>query len=299
MKLRFATLALLLIGLFPTSLILAQEPASTIESLYVAFWPDYDDPSVLVLMTGTLPADVSLPAEVTIPLPPGAEINAVARVGDEGMADTQFEVVDNVLTLITPDPRFRVEYYAPYAVDGDQRTFDFAWDADLDVQEFTAEVQQPVNATGLTTQPPAASVGTGPNDGLTYHALPSQTLPAGTPFALSFRYDMENPGLTAVGDLALPAPNTAPADQPEGAVAYGVDWLLVAAGAVIILLLIVITWMAATRYSAKPRRSGKSSKPRKPAPKERSAATTAFCHNCGAKAEKEDVFCRKCGTVLK
>ncbi len=298
MKLRFITLALLFIGLFPASLILAQEPASTIESLYVAFWPDYDDPSVLVLMTGTLPADVSLPAEVTIPLPPGAEINAVARVGDEGMADTQFEVVDNVLTLITPDPRFRVEYYAPYAVDGDQRTFDFAWDADLAVQEFTAEVQQPVNATGLTTQPPAATVGTGPNDGLTYHALPSQSLPAGTPFALSFRYDMENPGLTAVGDLAPPAPNTAPAAQPT-APASGIDWLLIAAGAVIILLLIVVTWMAATRNSAKPRRSGKSNKPRKPAPKERSAATTAFCHNCGARAEKGDVFCRKCGTALK
>ncbi len=202
MKLRFRTLTLLFILLLPVSLIVAQEPASTIESLYVAFWPDYDDPSVLVLMTGTLPADAALPAEVSIPLPPGAEINAVARVGEEGMVDTQYEVVDDVLTLVTPDPRFRVEFYAPYVVDGAQRSFDFAWDADLDVQEFTAEIQQPVNASGLTTQPPAATVGPSPNDGLTYHALPSRPLSAGTRYDVSFRYDMENPGLTAVGDLA-------------------------------------------------------------------------------------------------
>lgn len=300
MKLKFRYLLLLIILLLPVSLTLAQEPASTLESLYVAFWPDYDDPSVLVLMTGTLPADTSFPAEVTIPLPPLAEVNAVARVGDEGMADTQYQVEGDKLTLITPDPRFRVEFYAPYEEDGDQHVFDFAWDADLNVQEFIAEIQQPLNATGLTTQPAAAIVDTSPSDGLTYHALPSQTLPAGTPFSMSFRYDMANPGLTA-GAAPPSAPNVIPSTGDTTAASSGINnWLLVLAGVALLALVVAVTWMVATRSggNGKKRRSGKSSKPRKPAPKERTAQAT-FCHNCGTQAEKGDTFCRKCGTALK
>jgi len=278
---------------------MAQEPASALDSLYVAFWPDYDDPSVLVLMTGTLPADASFPAEVTIPIPPQAEINAVASIGEEGMADTEYQVDGDMLTLITPDPRFRVEYYAPYEEDGDSHTFDFAWNADFDVQEFIAKIQQPINATSLTTQPAAANVDTSPSDGLTYHALPSRALPAGTPFAMSFRYDMADPGLTA-GGSAQTAPGTAPSAEAATNASSGIEWLLIVAGVAIVGLIIAVTWLVATRNGGKgkKRRSGKSSKPLKPTPKERSAQAQ-FCHNCGTQSEKGDVFCRNCGSELK
>ena len=52
MKLKIRYLLPLIILLLSASLIQAQEPVSAVDSLYVAFWPDYDDPSVLVLMTG-------------------------------------------------------------------------------------------------------------------------------------------------------------------------------------------------------------------------------------------------------
>ena len=278
---------------------MAQEPATTLDSLYVAFWPDYDDPSVLVLMTGTLPADASFPAEVTIPLPPQAKINAVARVTEEGMADTEYQVEGDTLTLITPDPRFRVEYYVPYEEDGDSHAFNFAWNAGFDVQEFTAEIQQPVNATGMTTQPAAANVDTSPSDGLTYHALPTRALPAGTPFEMSFRYELADPGLTAGGSVQT-APGTAPSTEAAADESSSIDWLLIVAGAAILALVVAVTWLLATRNSGKgkTRRSGKSRKPLKPTPKERSAQAK-FCHNCGKQTEKGDTFCRSCGTALK
>jgi hypothetical protein len=299
MKLKLRTLTLFVLLLLPVSLTLAQEPAANIESLIVAFWPDYDDPSVLVLMTGTLPADTPLPAEVTIPLPPGAEVNAVARIGEEGMADTQFQIEGDMLTLITPEQSFRVEFYAPYEVDGDLHSFDFAWNADLDVEEFIAEVQQPLNATNLTTQPAAFLVDENPSDGLTYHALPAQSLLAGTPFDLSFRYEMAVPGLTA-GSAPRPEPVTAFTPTEAADASSGIDWLLVLGGVLVLALVVAITWLVATRSggNGKARRSGKSSKPRKPAPKARETQAT-FCHNCGTQAEKGDVFCRKCGTELK
>jgi hypothetical protein len=299
MRLKIRTrLPLLLILLLSFSPLVAQEPASTLESLYLAFWPDYDDPSVLVLMTGTLSADTVLPAEVTIPIPPQAEVNAVARIGVDGsMADTEFAVDGDRLTLVTPDPRFRVEYYVPYAEEGDQRNFDFVWNADLDVQELVAEIQQPLNAAELTTEPAALTVGTSPNDGLTYHALPAQTLSAGTPFSLSFSYVMTDPGLTASAAAPPPAP-AAPAEDGGGTALANVNWLLLGAGLVILVLAVVVTWLLANR-SGNNRRSGKSRRPRKPAPKERVVNQARFCHNCGAGAATGDQFCRSCGTKLK
>lgn len=291
-------LPILIILLLSFSPLLAQEPAPALESLYLAFWPDYDDPSVLVLMTGTLPGNAILPAEVTIPMPLQADVNAVARIGVDGtMADTEFEVDGESLTLITPDPRFRVEFYVPYEEDGDQRNFDYAWNAAVDVQEFIAEIQQPLNAGELTTEPPAATVGTSPNDGLTYHALPAQSLPAGTPFALSFSYDMTSPGLTA-GEAAPPASGAAAPVESSSTALADINWLLVGAGVVILVLAVAVTWLLATR-NGNNRRSGKSRRPRKPAPKERANNPTRFCHNCGHEATKADQFCRSCGTKLK
>lgn len=296
LKLRYLVLPILILNLC-ISAALAQEPASTLESMYVAFWPDYDDPSVLILMTGMLPADAALPAEVSIPIPSGAEINAVARINDQGMADTEFEVEDNKLTLVTPDPQFRVEFYAPYEQEGGTRTFNYNWEADVAVDEFIAEVQQPLNANSLTTQPPAANSGPSPNDGLTYHALAAQNLPANTPFDLNFSYVMSNPGLTA--GQAAPEPLVS---QPQpatsgAAVAPGADWLLIAAGVAILLLAVVITWLIASRYSSG-RSANRSRRPRKPVPKERTAQTI-YCHNCGTPASKGDQFCRNCGSRLK
>ncbi len=299
MRLTIRTLLpLLIILLISFSPLLAQESAPALESLYVAFWPDYDDPSVLVLMTGALPGDTVLPAEVTVPIPLQAEVNAVARIGVDGtMADTEFEVAGDSLTLVTPDPRFRVEFYVPYEEDGDQRNFDYAWNADLDVEEFIAEIQQPLNAGELTTEPAAVTVGTSPNDGLTYHALPAQALPAGTPFDLSFSYDMDDPGLTAAAAAPPASGSAAPVESSSAAVA-NVNWLLLGAGVVILVLAIALTWLVATR-NGNSRHPAKSRRPRKPAPKERASNQARFCHNCGNEANKSDQFCRNCGTKLK
>ena len=63
----------------------AQDKVTTIDSLAVEIWPDYDRASVLVLLTGTLPADTKLPAPITLLFPAAAQLNAVARVdGSDG-----------------------------------------------------------------------------------------------------------------------------------------------------------------------------------------------------------------------
>jgi len=282
---------------------MAQTPAPSVDTLHIAFWPDYDKPAVLVLLTGSLPADATYPAEVTIPLPENAEVNAVARMNSEvGMADIDFQVNGDNLTMTTPDPQFRVEYYVPYTDDGGWRTYDFVWNADLDVEEFIAEIQQPSSAISLLTEPPAENSVTNPSDGLIYHGMPPKTVAAGTPYEISFRYNAADSRLTAgtqapVQESVIAAPDSFSEQSP------GINWTYVLIGVGLLLLVAVVTWFVATKNTGKNnnRKPRKSQKPRKPSPRGRpgNGTQTQFCHECGTPAEENDRFCRKCGTELK
>lgn len=285
-----------------TPILLAQTPVTAIDTLHLAFWPDYDEPAVLVLMTGSLPQDAQLPAEVTVPIPENADINAVARINsDIGMADIDFQVDGDKLTFVTSDPQFRVEYYAPYSVDGQVHSFDFAWESDLDVGELTAEIQQPSSAESLQIDPQAANAVTNPSDGLVYHSIAPETVPAGTRFDLVFRYNVSEAGLTAGQRAPGPQTNTLPANNtsnPES----NINWVTVLVGLTLLVLVAVITWFAATKFSGNSgsRKPRKSQKPPKPSPRARNnEPRSQFCHQCGTKAEVGDRFCRNCGAELK
>ncbi|HUM70173.1 MAG TPA: hypothetical protein PLK31_15180, partial [Chloroflexota bacterium] len=173
----------------------AQLPTTTIENLAVDLWSDYDRTAVLVLLTGTLPATTLLPTTVTIPLPPGAELHAVARITSDNVMtdDVQYTTTEDSVTFVTPDTRFRLEYYMPYTTEGAQHTFEFSWLADVAVTEIDVVVQQPAGATNLSTQPTATSISTNSRDGLTYHVLPITAVPAGQLYTVQVDYTMNQP----------------------------------------------------------------------------------------------------------
>lgn len=298
--------------LAPPHLLLAQTPATTLEQLDIDVWPDYDDPSILVIMSGTLPPDAQLPATVTLPIPDGASINAVARVSSDNrlMSDISYDESDpGQLTLTTPDPRFRVEYYAPYEADGNDRRFTFDWRAGMTVLELIMSVQQPVLASDLTLIPAAASVSTR-QDGLQYHDLPPQSIPEGESFTLQGAYTLVRPGLTV--DLLEtqqpgqidPAPPTSPSASSDSAgAAFNWPVLLAAMGAV--LAIGALAWFA-LRDRRSSRRVTKPRPVRRPKAKPASKATAApatgkakFCHECGQEASPGDRFCSNCGAALK
>ena len=91
----------------------AQEPTvDSLAALEVTFWPDFDNPSVLVLMTGTLPPETEFPAVVALPLPDDAELNAVARVTDEGLFDDiDFKNENGSLTLLVKGTNFQINVW--------------------------------------------------------------------------------------------------------------------------------------------------------------------------------------------
>jgi hypothetical protein len=290
---RTSVLLLPLLVLLGPSLTRAQSTATGIQSLLVGIWPDYDRPSVLVLLTGTLGAEAPLPASVTLPVPADAKVNAVARIDETGrmIDDIAYHLGDGQVVLTTPDPRFRVEYYSAYQLEGGERTFEFTWLADVAVDRLDVRVQKPAAADFLITVPKATDVAQAP-DGLVYHSLPAQPVPAGSSFPLRVRYAMTDARLTAPArDEAsgAPTPRAAPAAAPPSrAPGTGLDWpnLLIAFGA--LAMLGVFVWQIARSRSAAGSKSAARARAREGA---------RFCAACGKPLAAEDRFCRHCGAA--
>jgi len=270
----------------------AQNPVSVIDTLDIDIWPDYDRASVLVLLTGTLPKDTLLPASVTLPLPKAARLNAVARIDskDGSMKDDIFSSTDppGTLTFITPDLRFRVEYYLPYTVIENRRSFDYTWLAAVSVNYFQLRVQRPTSASILKTEPDTANV-VRRGDGFDYHTFPVRAVQAGQSFSLRVDYKMTTAQLSAT---SLPPTNTNMQSPALPATpGSGINWALAAVVTGGLIIIGALIWQIASRRS-----SANLRKPVDLQVKKRSQAN--FCRNCGEPIDEADRFCRGCGSEL-
>lgn len=280
----------------------AQSTLTSLQSMTVELWPDYDRPSMLVLITGALPAGTTLPVELSLPIPAGAEINAVASFNEVGalMSNNAYTVGDGQITLTTPSEGFHVEYYDPYETVDGNNSYTFEWISDMAVGQMNVVVQQPLAAVDFSVDPAPVVSSAERADDLTYHTLPSQAVAAGEPFTVEVNYTVDAP--------VLSAPSQAPVSQPAAATAGdGIDplWFLVGAG----VLALVGGAFFLGRYQSRAGSRARKPQPARPAktaarppaaptqPKQTGAPR--FCHNCGHRAQPTDAFCRKCGTALK
>jgi hypothetical protein len=280
--------------LMPMAIGFAQNPVSVIDSLDIEIWPDYDRAAVLVLLTGTLPADTRLPASVTLPLPVGAQLNAVARIDSKygDMKDDIFSSTDSggTLTFIISDLRFRVEYYLPYTVDKSQRSFDYTWLAAMTVNHLQLRVQRPTSAITLNTEPAAANV-VKDGAGFDYHIFPARAVPAWQPLTVHVDYKMTTSQLSAT---SLPRQNTniqTPATPATPSTGSGINWALAAVVTGGLIFIGALIWQITSR-----RRASNINKPA--ASRAAKQSQEKFCGNCGAPTGKSDNFCSGCGSEL-
>jgi hypothetical protein len=275
--------------------LVAQSTTPELDSLAIEIWPDYDQPSVLVLLTGIFPPGTAVPVTFTIPLPEDADVHAVAHITAQGTLtdqDIEYSISGDELTLTSPNPNFRVEFYMPYNAAGLEREFAYTWEGETAVNNITTVVQQPLAAASMSTTPGATTTSTGSND-LTYHNLPVQSLAAGESFTVSAAYTMNSDSLTAdllqstaVTTQPSPTSNTAPANNT-------LNWPLLLAALGFVLIVFAVVWQVLVRPKS-------SSRPRKPQKVHTASGTEAkYCHHCGIKLQPNDKFCRECGTAVK
>jgi hypothetical protein len=291
---RSSFILLILFMLMPMAIGFAQKPVSYIDSLDIDIWPDYDRASVLVLLTGTLPGDTRFPVSVTLPLPKAAQLNAVARIDskDGNMKDDIVSSTDppGMLTFSTPDSRFRVEYYFPYTVNSNQRSFGYTWLAPITVNNFQLRVQRPTWASSLNTDPASANIVRGAG-GFDYHIFPARAVPAGQPFSLQVDYKMTVAQLSAT---SLQSQNTGiqtPTKSSTPGTGSGINWALAAIVTGGLIIIVALVWQIASRRSSpnirKPTDSGVERQ-----------SLAKFCRKCGEPIDEGDIYCRGCGSEL-
>jgi hypothetical protein len=283
----------------------AQGGVTAVDSLVIDFWPDYDRPAVLVLITGALPAGTATPATVTLALPENADVNAVAYMDvTNGLMNADYQEIDNQLILTTPNLDFRVEFYLPYEANGRQHSFTYSWLSEMSINQLEAKVQQPLAAAGMVIEPDPIEVRAA-SDGFTYHLLPNQIIPTGQPFAINVNYTMSSDdlsvnlansstssGLNGTIDLQPVSPAATSSNATQS-----IDWPIVAGAAGGILIIAALAFLYLGNQS-KPRVRKPS--PNRPIKSVRSkAGASRFCHNCGETVDAEDRFCRNCGTPVK
>lgn len=314
----FLVLGILITGLTITSAVQAQDSANpVIDQLQVDLWPEYDDPRLLVIYKGILPA---LPEEpLRLPIPAAADVHAVAFLGDEDRLITlDWEATaagDQQIIAFTPrGTNFQVEYYADVIGGGPDKSFTVTIDVGAQtVNDLAISVQQPAGASNLQGEPALSGPVVG-FQGLSFYTRDVGSVEPGQTIQQTVSYTKASDALTVqqidppVSEAVTTQPTAEPADSAFGTNlsgrSVGQFWLPVGATVVILAGLALIgvgAWRARqasvepAQTTRRPRQSQRS-RPRRAAASEPAGEGPAqYCHRCGAPFEPDDQFCAECG----
>jgi hypothetical protein len=269
-------------------------------------WPEYDDPGLLVIFSGSFTETASFPQKVAFPVATGARnIQATVNDATQGLLTQTWQMEGNKVTYTLPQPGFQLEYYVDRPPSGSKREILHTFEAPYPIKSLEIAVQQPARATDFSMTPKSTSTVTG-TDGLTYHLITLENLAAGEKRDIAISYVKTDSGLTspqlAVTSATPAAQASGPAVSQPKPVAQ-TDWLpilLIVVG-LLALIGIAVYWLLSQRRAAppvKPARPTVSSVSSQPAAHPTPAAVT-FCTQCGHALWPDDRFCAECGTPRK
>jgi hypothetical protein len=288
----------------------AQSRALGLASVAIELWPEYDRPTVLVQISGTLDPGVALPAAVVVRLPAasGGPLAVATRTAAGALVNAPYTTTvsgDQILVTLQADTAdFHVEYYDPaLAITGAARAYTFRWTTDYAVAAAAVRVQAPVDSSQLTADPALTAAGPG-DDGLNYYTNSLGALAAGQAVSLRLAYSKSSSTLSSEKLTASPAKT--PAAPP--ALTFASPWLWggVAAGLLVFAVAVwAFWWLRVSQRETSPKairrrrparldRARRAGAPRDPAP-----AATGFCTQCGRRLVADDRFCRSCGAPVR
>ena len=304
-RLRYLWIALVALLFVVLPLAASAQAANRAEVVSVSLWPEFDTPEVLVIVRVSLPGGTTFPATIGIPIPAEAPpLTAVAYRDPTGglinaAYDRQEGEAADVVVVETPTTELQLEYYEPLAVNGEARSYTYAWPGGLSATSFAFEVQQPAAAQDFAVSPPAASRTTD-TLGLTYHRSELGLLAVDDTPSVSLSYRNPSGQLSAdavppSGPLATPAPSSGGGSFSTTSI---LPWLILAAG-VVMIGGGLIYYFRVVRSDDRPSRPRHRPSRRPTASGIEVDASPVFCHSCGTQASSSDRFCRTCGTALR
>jgi len=291
---KWLVLTLPLLMLFPFATRAQAQSDIKIETLTVQLWPEYDQPSMLVIYDFELTADASLPASVGLRIPKDANITAAAYRQGVDFINAEFagpveEANWQIVTFFVKErTAYHLEYYQPLTRDGNGRSFNYQWAGGYPVKNLRVEIQLPGDSTAVKSSPMAPFI---PDQQALRGSASASNLDADATYQLNLSYTRLS-NETVVTPVSPQVTASEPITQnTTGRVTLNnLPYILGGVGALLIVGAIYYFWRSnSMEQTAKPRR--------KPHKTEESAQV--HCHECGARANTDDRFCRVCGTKLR
>lgn len=287
---KWFALALLLVLISPAS---AQAQQSlTLDSLKVMLWPEYDQPSMLVIYDFEVAAGTPLPVMVDIRVPKDGNITAVAYL-ENGLLNAEFNGPKEdgnwqVISFIVRKPAvYRLEYYQPLEREGGVRSFSYQWTGDYAVNNFRLEVMVPADSTAIKASPVLPF--------LLEQPFQSGRASLGS-LAEGEQYQLDLQYTRAINETVFPAESAQVTAEP---VTQNTAGRVTLDNLPYVLLGFGIILIAGAAYYFRQTGSAPASKPRKRTSKTKADESQTYCHECGTRAYAEDRFCRVCGTKLR
>lgn len=292
-------LLVLIVGLmFAFPAFASAQDNTTISNMTVQFWPEYDQPSMLVIADFQVSTATELPVDLTFRIPQEANLIAVASLtGDGNFLNTVFEGPTKegewqIFTItISQNSVYRFEYYQPLTFNGDQRIFSYLWNGAYAVEAFNVLVMEPRDVTSFSMDPAYESISQ--ENGSNYYNGGIVNLASGEQFALTLNYAKSTDALVAPPQGIQPS---APVDEnTPGRVSLNnsLPYIIGGLGIVMIVGGIGYYWRAGRKPGGKSRNRSHAHVENEDSGEE------AYCPQCGTRAKPGDRFCRVCGARLR
>ncbi len=263
--------------------------------IQVQLWPEYDQPSMLVIYDFQVATSTALPSTVNIRIPKDAKLSAVAQTAANGLVNSEYNGPTTVGdwqvvgVKISELATYHVEFYEPLVKNGTTRQFSYLWPADYAADDFSVNVREPTDITQIATIP--AMPESQGKDGATYLQTDFGAQPAGQQFKLDLTY------IKTSDTLGVPQQNVQPSvplsADTAGRVMFSnyLPYILGGLGVILIVGGLLYFWRSSRRVSQVRKRHSTQA--------EKEIESDIYCHQCGARARTADRFCRVCGTKLR
>jgi hypothetical protein len=268
------------------------------KSINIELWAEYDQPSMLVIHEFILDEQTTLPARVNIRFPKDGNLTAVAYF-QETLINIDFEGPESqgnwqiVTVNVESYAPHRIEYYQPLTRNEYQRSFSYQWFGDYSVDKFNVAFQIPADSTGVEADPPIPNFITTEDGRHLIGIVTHNNLKMGQSNEFTIRYERESESVTEPSNNANIQPSEPIGPNTEGRVSVdNLPWIIGGFGLALIGLALYFYWRSTQVTEQKSRR-------RHSGGQETSPGQVAYCHECGARANPGDRFCRTCGSKLR
>jgi len=288
----------LMVLLFPSQARAQETGTVELETLNVMLWPEYDQPSMLVIYNFTLTEDTQVPSSMDIRFPKDANITAVAYQSTEGLLLANYQPLPSedpnwqaITVFLTERTTYHIEYYQPLDRDGEKRSYTYQWPGDYSVGEFDIEVQVPDDSRGIKTDPAIPLM---QNQNFLSGGARMSGLGQGQTYQLQLEYSRssDTPVTTPSSSQVEPI---VPVDENTDGRSTLDNLPLFLGGFGVALILAALFYFFRSGQSS----SLRTSKPRRRSQGPQEPSMPSYCPECGTRTNAGDRFCRTCGSKLR